>query len=50
MPEKGVSSSVSLERSVVKEDAGLKHIIKLLDSDGKQQMSWSAFHVACEAP
>ena len=50
MPEKGVSSSFSLERSVVKEDAWLKHIIKLLDSDGKQQISWSAFHAACEAP
>ena len=50
VPEKCLSSSVSLERSVVKENAWLKHVMKLLDSDGEQQMSWSAFHVACEAP
>ena len=24
--------------------------MKLLDSDGEQQMTWSAFHAACEAP
>ena len=46
VPEKGVPSSVN----VVKEDAWLKHVMKLLDSDGEQQMSWSAFHAACEAP
>ena len=33
----------------MKEDAWLKHVMKLLDSDGEQQMSWSAFHAACEA-
>ena len=50
VPEKGVSFSASLEGRVVKEDAWLKHIIKLLDSDGEQQMSWSAFHAVCESP
>ena len=34
----------------MKEDAWLKHVMKLLDSDSEQQMSWSAFHAACEAP
>ena len=34
----------------MKEDAWLKYVMKLLDSDGEQQMSWSAFHAACEAP
>ena len=33
----------------MKEDAWLKLVMKLLDSDGEQQMSWSAFHAACEA-
>ena len=49
MPEKCVSSSVSLKRSVLKEDAWLKHVMKLLDTDGEQKMSWSAFHAAREA-
>ena len=48
VPEKR-SSSVSLEGSIVKENAWLKHVLKLLDSDGEQQMSWSAFHAECEA-
>ena len=34
----------------MKEDAWLKHVMTLLDADGEQQMSWSAFHAACEAP
>ena len=34
----------------MKEDAWLKHVMKLLDSDGEQQMSWPVFHAACEAP
>ena len=34
----------------MKEVAWLKHVMKLLDSDGEQQMSWSAFHAACKAP
>ena len=33
----------------MKEDAWLKHVMKLIDSDGEQQMSWSAFHAACKA-
>ena len=50
VPEKCLSYSVSFERSAVMEDAWLNHVMMLLDSDSEQQMSWSAFHAACEAP
>ena len=50
MPEKKrVYLLLSVLKKCCKEDAWLKHVMKLLDSDGEQQMSWSAFHAACEA-
>ena len=33
---------------MVKEDAWLKDVIELLDSDGEDPISWAAFHAACE--
>ena len=48
VPEKNYTiSDVDLDRCMVKEDAWLKQVLDLLESDSNEPISWAAFHAAC---